>query len=90
MDCRSYLHTVTCENVIPTLLKMGCDRHTNHQSHHQCDWLYVSLSVTVTPKMPFTPLHNHQPLFIDVVRMHILGNKSSKSRDCSILSKCLH
>ena len=79
MDCRSYVCTVMCENVIPTLLKMGCD-HTNHQSHRLCDWLHVSLSVTVTPKSPFMPLRKHQPLLIDVVRMHILGNKSSKSR----------
>ena len=65
--------------MIPTLLIMGCDRHTNHQSHRQCDWSHFSLSETVTPKSPFMPLRNYQPLFIDSVRMHILGNKSSRS-----------
>ena len=57
---------VVCSAIVlySTLLKIGCDGHTNYRSHQRCDRSHRLFRVTLTPILPFALLRNRvQPLF---------------------------
>ena len=54
----------TFDQLLATLLKIGCDGHTNYRSHQRCDRSHRLFRVTLTPIPPFALLRNRvQPLF---------------------------